>query len=225
MNQVGQFKPSKWARSDHRSGPDYGIEPKRGLERADSVGFDLHKWGYLPFECACVLVRDGEAHRAAFASTASYLAETERGVIAGGLPFAERGMELTRGFKALKVWMVFKAHGVGAVARLIEQNVAQARHLERLVGEAEDLELLAPVSLNVVCFRYRAPGLSEAELDRVNVEVLLRLQERGIAVPSGTTIGGRFALRAAVVNHRSRREDFEALASAVSRLGREVAGE
>jgi glutamate/tyrosine decarboxylase-like PLP-dependent enzyme len=100
-----------------------------GIERADSLAFDLHKWGYLPFECATVLVRDPALHRAAFATSASYLGETARGVIAGGLPFAERGLDLTRGFKALKVWLSFKAHGTEAFARLIEQNVRQARHL------------------------------------------------------------------------------------------------
>jgi aromatic-L-amino-acid/L-tryptophan decarboxylase len=194
-----------------------------GMERADSLGFDLHKWGYLPFECACVLVRDAELHRAAFATAAPYLAETERGVIAGGLPFANRGVDLTRGFKALKVWMSFKAHGVDALVRLVEQNVAQARHLAARVEASPSLELLAPVALNVVCFRYAPADLPEAERNAVNEEILLRLQEDGIAVPSGTVLGGRYALRAAVVNHRSRREDFDVLADAVERIGREVA--
>lgn len=129
-------------------------EKVAGIERADSLAFDLHKWGYLPFECACVLVRDPEIHRATFAASASYLGATERGVIAGGLPFADRGIDLTRGFKALKVWLSFKAHGVAAFARLIEQNVRQARHLGELVEAHPELELLAPVALNVVCFRY-----------------------------------------------------------------------
>jgi aromatic-L-amino-acid decarboxylase len=193
-----------------------------GMERADSLGFDLHKWGYLPFECACVLVRDAELHRAAFATVAPYLAETERGVIAGGLPFANRGVDLTRGFKALKVWMSFKAHGVDALVRLVEQNVAQARHLAARVEASPALELLAPVALNVVCFRYAPPDLPESQRNAVNEEILLRLQEDGIAVPSGTVLGGRYAIRAAIVNHRSRREDFDALADAVERIGREV---
>src|SRR6185436_13008828 len=131
----------------------------RGLEHADSVGFDLHKWGYLPFECACILVRNPELHWEAFATSASYLAEESRGVIAGGLPFADRGIDLTRGFKALKVWLSFKAHGVEAFARLIDQNVQQAQHLAALVEAHPDLELLAPVPLNVVCFRYAPEGL------------------------------------------------------------------
>jgi aromatic-L-amino-acid decarboxylase len=193
-----------------------------GMERADSLGFDLHKWGYLPFECACVLVRDAELHRAAFATLAPYLAETQRGVIAGGLPFADRGVDLTRGFKALKVWMSFKAHGVDALVRLVEQNVAQARYLAARVEAGPSLELLAPVALNVVCFRYAPADLPEAERNAVNEEILLRLQEDGIAVPSGTVLDGRYAIRAAIVNHRSRREDFDVLADAVERIGRAV---
>ena len=194
-----------------------------GMERADSLGFDLHKWGYLPFECACVLVRDAELHRGAFATAAPYLAQTERGVIAGGLPFADRGVDLTRGFKALKVWMSLKAHGVDALVRLIEQNVRQARYLGARIEASPALELLAPVELNVVCFRYAPADLPEAERDAVNQEILLRLQEDGIAIPSGTTLRGRYAIRAAITNHRSRREDFDALVDAVERLGRELA--
>lgn len=195
-----------------------------GMEAADSLGFDLHKWMYLPFEAACVLVRDARVHRAAFSMSATYLAETTRGVIAGGLPFADLGVDLTRGFKALKVWMSLKAHGVGTIARLIEQNVAQARYLAGLVEADPALELLAPVPLNVVCFRYAPGGLPQARLNAVNEEILLRVQERGVAVPSGTTLGGRYAIRAAVTNHRSRRQDFALLARSVVEIGREVAG-
>src|SRR3954463_8453652 len=125
-----------------------------GLERADSIGFDLHKWGSLPFECACVLVRDAAMHRAAFASSASYIAATERGVIAGGLPFSERGLDLTRGFKALKVWMSFTAHGTDRLGAVIEQNVRQAARLANRIEAHPQLDLMAPAPLNVVCFRY-----------------------------------------------------------------------
>lgn len=196
-----------------------------GLEEADSIAFDLHKWGYQPFEVACVLVRDADAHRAAFALTPSYLAPTTRGVNAGGMPFADRGIELTRSFKALKVWMSLKAHGVGAFARLIEQNVRQARHVVARVEAHPDLELLAPAPLNVVCFRYAPAGAGADRLDALNEEILLRIQERGIAVPSGTRVGGRYALRIAIVNHRSRLEDLDLLVDAVIRIGAEVVQE
>jgi len=188
----------------------------RGMERADSLAFDLHKWGYLPYEVGCVLVRDAEVHRAAFATGASYLTAMERGPAAGGLRFADRGVELTRGFKALKVWMSLKAHGVDAITEMIEQNVEQVRYLARRIESSPKLELAAEVPLNVVCFRYRGAS------DDQNKEILQRLQERGIAVPSGTVLEGRFVLRVANVNHRSRRGDFDALVEAVKSIGREV---
>ncbi len=193
-----------------------------GLERADSLAFDLHKLMYLPFEVACILVRDAQAHREAFSMSASYLSESDRGVIAGGLPFAERGLELTRGFKALKVWMSLKAQGVEAFARVIEQNVDQASYLASLIKQNADLELLAPASLNIVCFRYAPSDASASEFDLLNAEILLRLQEDGIAVPSSTVIQGKFAIRVAILNHRSRRADFDLLVAAVVRLGNEI---
>jgi len=196
-----------------------------GIERADSLSFDLHKWMYLPFEVACVLVRDPVMHRAAFTASASYLADATRGVAAGGFPFADRGMDLTRSFKALKVWMSMKAHGVHALAALIEQNVADVRYLtERIVADSE-LELLAPAPLNVACFRFAPPDLPADRLDALNAELVIRIQEHGIAVPSGTTLRGRYAIRVANVNHRSRREDFDVLIAAVKRIGREIAAE
>jgi aromatic-L-amino-acid/L-tryptophan decarboxylase len=193
-----------------------------GIELADSLAFDLHKWGYLPFECACVLVRNSELHRATFATTASYLGETSRGPLAGGLPFADRGIDLTRGFKALKVWLSFKAHGIKALARLIEQNVAQSRYLAELVQSHAELELLAPAPLNVVCFRYVAEGMPEPDLYVLNQKILLQLQESGTALPSGTVVQGRYAIRCANVNHRSRRSDFDLLVHAVVSLGRKL---
>ncbi len=189
-----------------------------GLERADSLAFDLHKWMYLPFDVACVLVRDGSALEAAFASTAPYLAALDRGPIAGGLPFADRGIDLTRGFRALKVWMSLKAYGVETFARLVERNVEQARTLAARVEAEPELELLAPVTLNVVCFRWRGAG---GDLDHLNQELLLRLQESGVAVPSSTSIGGRFALRCAIVNHRTRSEDLDLLVDTVLAIGRQ----
>ncbi len=196
----------------------------RGIERADSLAFDLHKWMYQPFEIACVLVRDAAAHRGAFAMTPSYLAETTRGVIAGGLPFAERGIDLTRGFKALKAWMSMKAHGIDTFARLIEQNVEQVRYLAERIDAHDKLERMAPAPLNVVCFRYAEAGASPERADALNRELLIRLQESGEAVPSSTVIRGRFAIRVAIVNHRTRTADLDRLVSAVVRIGDELAG-
>lgn len=196
-----------------------------GLEHADSIAFDLHKWGAMPFECACVLVRDPGVNHETFRASASYLAETSRGVSAGGVYFADRGLDLTRGFKALKVWMQLQADGVAKLGRIIDQNVRQAHAFASAVTAHPSLELLAPAPLNIVCFRYRAGALDDATLNELNEELLLRLQERGIAVPSSTRIGGHFALRLAHVNHRTTDEDMSLVLSAVVELGDELVAE
>lgn len=193
-----------------------------GMEQADSIAFDLHKWGSMPFECACVLVRDAQVNHDAFKSSAPYLAQTSRGVSAGGVFFADRGHDLTRGFKALKVWMQFQADGVAKLGRIIEQNVRQAHRFAAAVVDHPSLELLAPSPLNIVCFRYRADSLDPSALDALNEELLLRVQERGLAVPSGTRIGEQFALRVAHVNHRTINADLDMLLSAVVSIGDEL---
>ena len=194
-----------------------------GMERADSLAFDLHKWGYLPFGVGCVLVRDQEAHRRAFTLTPDYLEHTQRGVGAGDRWYSDYGPELSREFRALKVWLTLKAHGAAAFGRAIEANVVQARHLGEVVAAAPDLELALPVSLNVVCFRYVDGRLDAAALDLLNRELLPRLHESGVAVPSYATIDGRYMLRVAITNHRTRCEDIDLLVGAVRRLGAELA--
>ncbi len=189
-----------------------------GIERADSIALDLHKWVYLPFEVACVLVRDPVAHRAAFALTPSYLRDEGRGVIAGGLVFADRGPELTRSFKALKVWMSFKAQGVDAFAQLIQQNVAQAQAFAKLIANIPGVEICAPVALNIVCWRYAPAGMSAERCDALNKELLLRIQETGLAVPSGSHINGRYVIRTCITNHRTRWADLEAFANGIEPL-------
>ncbi len=179
-----------------------------GLDQADSLAFDLHKWGSMPFSCAALLVRDSSAHHAAFASTPAYMAPSTRGPLAGGVPFADRGIDLTRGFDSLKVWIALRAFGVEQFANLIRQNVEDARRFAAMIDEHPNFEILAPVSLNIVCFRYSRPGL---DLDAFNQELLLRLQESGAAMISSTAVNGRFALRLAHVNQRSRPEDFQFL--------------
>jgi glutamate/tyrosine decarboxylase-like PLP-dependent enzyme len=198
-----------------------------GMQRADSLAFDLHKWLYMPYEIACVLVRDAEAHRSTFSLTPVYLASHGKGggLTGGDLPWlTDYTFELSRAFKSLKAWMSFKEHGVRKYARLIQQNVDQAKHLGELVAAAPELELAAPVTLNVVCFRFIAPRLDGEALDELNKTILVELQEQGIAVLSGTTIRGRFALRVGHTNHRTRRQDFDLLVSEVIRIGNELLG-
>ncbi len=175
---------------------------------------------YLPFEVGCLLVRDAKAHADAFAAQASYLEKANRGMLANGLPFSDRGIELSRGFKALKVWMSLKAYGTETHGQLIAQNVEQAAHLEMLIRKHHKLDLLAPRVMNVVCFRYRPQDhMGVEEMNKINREIVLRLQESGEFVVSGTLLRDDYALRVANTNHRSRMEDFAALVEAVVRHG------
>jgi len=196
-----------------------------GMERADSVALDLHKWMYMPYEIACALVRDPVAHRNTFAENPNYLARAERGLASGSLWPSELGPQLSRGFRALKAWMLIRENGINKYARLVEQNVSQAGYLAHCIDAHPALERLAPAPLNIVCFRYNPGGLEEAALNRLNQELLIRLQESGAAAPSSTTLGGRFAIRVANSNHRSRKEDFDALVEAAARTGKQVAEE
>lgn len=192
-----------------------------GLERADSLALDPHKWLHAPFEAGCVLVRDARQQYATFALHPEYLEEKPRGV-AGAEYLFDYGIDLSRGFKALKVWMALSAFGADKFGRLIDQNIAQcARFAARLRAEPL-LELMAPVTINIVCFRYHPPGMGEAQLKEINSEIMFRLQEAGVAVPTDTMLGGRHALRVAVVNHRTRDEDLDLLVEEVLRLGAEI---
>jgi aromatic-L-amino-acid/L-tryptophan decarboxylase len=191
-----------------------------GMERADSLAFDLHKWMYMPYEAGCTLIRHAEQHQHAFATSGAYLSQAERGLSAGSTWFSHYGIQLSRGFRALKIWMSLKEHGIEKYRRLIEQNVEQARYLKTLIEAAPELQLLAPVPLNVVCFRYVREEMDEGQLNELNEELLIELQESGVAVASSTLIDGKYALRVAITNHRSRLEDFEILVHKVIEIGR-----
>jgi glutamate/tyrosine decarboxylase-like PLP-dependent enzyme len=194
-----------------------------GMERADSLAVDLHKWLHVPIDAGCILVRDAAAHRTTFGITGPYVGDLGAGVAVATNRFTDLGLQQTRSARGLKVWLSLKEHGVRAFGRMIQKNVDQARHLAALVHATDRLELLAPVPLNIVCFRYRRPGLPGEALNDLNRRILIALQERGIAVPSHTLIGERFALRCAITNHRSRAEDFEVLVRAVVDIGDELA--
>jgi glutamate/tyrosine decarboxylase-like PLP-dependent enzyme len=196
-----------------------------GIERADSVGLDLHKWLHMPFEAGCILVRDEEAHRRTFSLTPEYLAHETRGLAAGSLWFSDYGLQLSRQFRALKVWMSIKEHGLDRFGRMIARNVEQAHYFGRLVEDAADLELVAPIGLDIVCFRFNPGGLADEALDAVNKEILMQLHESGIAVPSYSTLNGRYCLRIAIANHRSTLQDFDLLAHEVRRIGTGLASD
>jgi glutamate/tyrosine decarboxylase-like PLP-dependent enzyme len=192
----------------------------RGVEQADSLAFDFHKWLHVPYDAGCVLVRDGEAHLATFSTHNVYLERAPRG-LAGGAPwFCDLGPELSRGLRALPVWFTLKEHGARRLGEKIFENCEQAAYLAARVAEHEELELCAPAPLNIVCFRFAAGDMPDAERDALNRELVADLQEAGIAAPSTTRLRGRLAIRVAITNHRSRRSDFDALVDNVLRLGR-----
>ncbi len=191
-----------------------------GIEAADSLAFDFHKWGQVPYDAGFVLVRDAELHRKAFASPAAYLERETRGLAAGSSWPCDFGPDLSRGFRALKTWFTLKVYGVRAIGEIIAQTCELARYLEQCVTESSELELLAPVQLNIVCFRYRCP-----DADRVNARIVAEMQESGVAAPSTTRINGQLAIRAAITNHRTNRCDLDALVNATLAIGRAIAPE
>ena len=193
-----------------------------GIERADSIALDLHKWMHIPFEAGCALVRSDKAHRNAFSLTPEYLAHETRGLAAGHLWFNDYGLQLSRQFRALKVWMSVKEHGLDRFGRMIARNVEQAHYLAQLVENDPTLELMAPVGMDIVCFRFNPGDLDTEQLNALNKEILMQLHEQGIAAPSYTTLQERYCLRIAIANHRSRQEDFDLLAREVVRLGQEL---
>jgi glutamate/tyrosine decarboxylase-like PLP-dependent enzyme len=193
----------------------------RGLERADSVALDPHKWLHAPFEVGCVLVRDSAAHLASFSVAQEYLEKAPRGLASADWLY-EYGLQTSRGFRALKVWMALKEHGVEKFGRLIDQNIAQAHYLDALIGSEPLLESVAPATINVVCFRYRPPDLGEPAVRRLNLEIMMRLQEEGIAAISDTMVRGMHCLRVAINNHRTRRSDLDLLLREIVRLGRNI---
>ena len=193
-----------------------------GQDLADSIAFDLHKWGYMPYDVGCVLTRNPEAQKDAFGQTPSYLTPTTRGLAVGTTYFADKGLQLSRSFRALKVWMSLKEQGVDRIGEAISRNVTQARCLEQLIAQHEDLESLAPVSLNAVCYRFTRDSLTQEQLNQLNEEVLLRIQESGSAVPSHTFIDGKFAIRVCITNHRTEQRDLDQLVADTRRHAAEA---
>lgn len=192
-----------------------------GIEWADSVALDPHKWLHAPFEVGCALVRDASAHRKTFAVTPEYLESTPRGLASGDW-LHDYALQTSRGFRALKVWMALKEHGIEKFGRLIDQNIAQGHTLGTLIEAEPLLELVAPPNINIVCFRYRGDGITGERQKAINTEIMLRLQEEGIAALSDTTVHGQHCLRVAINNHRTRRADLDLLVRETVRLGQEI---
>jgi glutamate/tyrosine decarboxylase-like PLP-dependent enzyme len=185
-----------------------------GIERADSLALDFHKWAQVPYDAGCVIVRDGDLHRSTFASPAAYLRRESRGLAAGSPWPCDFGPDLSRGFRALKTWFTIKVYGAERLGAVIARTCALAQYLARRIEAEPALELLAPVQLNIVCFRYRG-----VDADRLNASIVADLHESGIAAPSTTTIDGHLAIRAAIVNHRTEERDIDALIDATIACG------
>lgn len=186
-----------------------------GIERADSIALDFHKLGQAPYDAGFLLVRDGEKHRAAFAAPAAYLRRETRGLAAGSPWPCDYGPDLSRGFRALKVWVTLRLYGMKRLGAMIEGRCLLAGHLRDRVLAEPALELLAPVALNVVCFRFR-----HARADEVNAAIVIDLQEAGIAAPSTTILDGKLAIRCAIVNHRTEAADIDRMLAGVLAFGR-----
>ena len=216
-------KEGLWLHVDGCIGALMSIAPENrhlvtGIEDADSLALDPHKWLHVPFEAGCALIKDAALHRDAFAVHPEYLEEKPRGIAAAEY-LQDYNLQTSRGFRALKVWLTLKEHGVAKFGRLIDQNIAQARYLTEMVEDDTELELMAPTTINIVCFRYNPAGLTDDALRALNTEIMIRMQESGTAAVSDTTVKGRHCLRAALCNHRTRKSDLELLLTEIKSVG------
>jgi glutamate/tyrosine decarboxylase-like PLP-dependent enzyme len=192
-----------------------------GLSSADSLSLDAHKWLYQPLDCGMLLFRDTTAARAAFSFTGDYAKSLSVDPLESFAYFDE-SLELSRRFRALKLWLSLRYHGLQAFREAIRADLSHAQQLARHVAESGELELLAPIALSAVCFRHRHGG-EAVQGDRLNAAILGRLVERGRVYLSNATLHERFALRACFVNHRTTAEDVAQIVPEVVEAAREVA--
>lgn len=188
-----------------------------GIEQADSLALDFHKWGQVPYDAGFILVRDSTLHHDTFAAPAAYLRRESRGMAAGSPWPCDFGPDLSRSFKALKVWFTFQVYGAARLGAMMDETCRLARYLAECVEQCPELELLAPPALNIVCFRYGC-----ADADRINGQIVVQLQESGLVAPSSTTVNGKLAIRAAIFNHRTTQCDIDSLLDAVLCFGRSL---
>ncbi len=197
-----------------------------GIALADSISLDPHKWLYQPLDCGCLLYHDRAAARRAFSFTGDYAKSLLEHPVES-FAFFEETLELSRRFRALKLWLSMRYHGLAAFRRQIENDLALAKHLAARVESTAELQMMAPVPLSAVCFRFvpHTPTLSPSHLDDLNRKILNRVQRGGRVFISNATIHGRFVLRACIVNHRSTLADVDAITDEVVTVGRAVLSE
>ena len=206
-----------------------------GLERADSVSLDPHKWLYTPIDSGCLLFRDDAAARAAFSANEADYVKVHGHAGDEAFAFWDYGIELSRRFRALKIWMTLRYYGVRRIAETISEDISLAEYMQEQVQESEDFELLAPVELSICCFRYVPREMRaelnatagnklvqlNAELDRLNTRIMDRVQRGGEAYLSNATVNGKFALRACIINFRTTRMDIDKTLNVVREAARE----
>ena len=192
------------------------LAPKlKGLERADSLAFDFHKWAHVPYDAGFLLVRDAEAHRRTFASSAAYLSRAPRGLAAGDVWPCDLGPDLSRGFRALKTWVALTHFGADAIGASVDHCCVIAQRLAALLAASGRFEICAPVALNIVCFSFIA-----SHDGALNEAAVMHLHESGVAAPSITRWRGRPVIRAAIVNHRTQLADMETFVDALQSFER-----
>ena len=194
-----------------------------GIERATSIAFDFHKWGQVPYDAGYILVRDGADQLDAFSSPANYLKRETRGMAAGSPWPCDLGPDLSRGFRALKTWFTMATFGTKKMGKIIQHTCDLAQYLANRILREPQLELLAPVNLNIVCFRYIGPphikNKPVENVNELNNDIVIRLQESGLVAPSSTLIREQFAIRAAIVNHRTTEVDIDNLIQSTLHFG------
>jgi aromatic-L-amino-acid decarboxylase len=215
--ELGAFCAAEdlWFHVDGAFGALCALSPKlryllNGIEQADSIAFDFHKWAHVPYDAGFLLVRDPEIHQRTFSNSATYLSRAASGLAAGKVWPCDLGLDLSRSFRALKTWFTFQVLGAEKIGACIEHTCHVAKYLERAIGESELFELCAPVALNIVCFGLKAPADW-----KLNSQMVIDLQQRGLAAPSTTVIDGRTVIRAAIVNHRTTEQDIDGFMEAL----------
>ena len=201
---------------------DRGAGLLKGLERADSIAMDAHKWLFQPFECGCLMVKDIQKLEKAFSVQPEYLQDTQWG--RDHPNFGDRGLQLSRSFRALKVWMSVQTFGMAAFRRSISQGIDLAERAEGYIRESDILQIANPASLGVICFRVNshAAELNNEELEEINKAVQARVIEEGVAMMSSTRLRGLYSLRLCILNHTTTWEDVRFTLAAIEDFGREA---
>lgn len=209
-----------WFHVDGAFGAWVKLSPKykhmvKGQEKADSITLDLHKWMYMPYGIGCTLIRDEDAHYHTYEMNPVYVAHTNRAL--GDYTF-----EQSRSSRALKAWMSIKEHGVGKYRRLIEMNIDQAKYLGKLIEDSPDLELVAPVNLNIVCFRFFVDGLGEEALTKLNYGIFGKLLSNPKCAFLPSVVDGKTVFRVSNTNHRTKFKDMDFLVDYIVDQGKSI---